>query len=295
MCYYNGQKVTKEEHIRLKQLEKLVADYPFLDWEVEVGFDFGKTAVLKPIKGKEDFEVVQMEWGFIPDPLGWPFIETREQLNKVRRGYTDERGRFQQPLNFLNAISEEIVQKNKVYRKAALERRCLILSTGFYDWRHIFPINKRNGEPRKTPEKYPYRMMLKGREYFFMAGIWQPWEDAETGEYVESCAIVTTAANEVMEQIHNSKRRMPTMLMDDLAFDWMFKPMNEKEITELARWQMPYEELSYYTLKKDFLNSVDPLQPHYYPDLQPLDVPGGDKNTAVASDTGEGNEQIELF
>jgi putative SOS response-associated peptidase YedK len=294
MCYYNGQKVTKEEHIRLKHLEKLVANYKFLSREVQVGFDFGQTAVLKPIEGKEDFEIVPMEWGFIPDPLAWPFVETREQLNNMRRGYKDHRGNFVK-YDFLNAVSEELLFKNKVYRQAALNRRCIILSTGFYDWRHIFPLNKRTGEPRKTAEKYPYRVMIKNREYFWMAGIWNPFEDPDTGEYVESCAIVTTAANEAMEQIHNSKKRMPTMLTDDLAFDWMFKPMTENEITELARWQIPYEELSYYTLKKDFLNSMDPLQPHYYPELQPLDVPGGDKNMAVASNSESEGSQIELF
>ena len=106
MCYFNGQKVSRDEYIRLKHLEKLVANYPFLNRDVQVGFDFGNTVVLKPIEGEQDFELVQMEWGFIPDPLGWPFIETREQLNKVRRGYTDERGRFNQPLNFLNAASK---------------------------------------------------------------------------------------------------------------------------------------------------------------------------------------------
>ena len=287
MCYYNGQKVTKEEHIRLKHLEKLVANYQFLNRDVQVGFDFGPTVVLKPIQGKEDFEIVTMEWGFIPDPLGWPFIETREQLNKIRRGYQDERGRYQQPLNFLNAVSEELLQKNKVYRKAALERRCIILSTGFYDWRHIFPLNKRTGEPRKTAEKYPYRVMLKGREYFWMAGIWQAWEDADTGEYVENCAIITTAGNLVMEQIHNSKKRMPTMFTDDLAFDWMFKPMNEKEITELAKYQIPWQEMNYYTLDKSFLQSHDPLKEKFYPDLPPLDIPGEEKTPEQG--------QMELF
>jgi putative SOS response-associated peptidase YedK len=206
----------------------------------------------------------------------------------------NERGKFEK-YDFLNAVSEELLLKNKVYRQAALNRRCIILSTGFYDWRHIFPLNKRTGEPRKTAEKYPYRVMIKDREYFWMAGIWNSFEDPDTGEYVESCAIITTAANEAMEQIHNSKKRMPTMLTDDLAFDWMFKSMKENEITELARWQIPYEELSYYTLKKDFLNSVDPLRPHYYPDLPALDVPGGDKNMAVASNAGEERGQMELF
>lgn len=286
MCYYNGTKVAKETFIRLKNLEKLVADYKFLDREVINGFDFGNTAVLKPIEGKEDFDIVPMEWGFIPDPGVWPFIETREQLNNIRRGYKDPRGNFLK-YDFLNAVGEELLLKNKVYRQAVLKRRCIILSTGFFDWRHIFPLNKRTGEPKKTAEKYPYRVMIKGREYFWLAGIWNPWTDADTGEHVESCSIVTTKANLVMEQIHNSKKRMPTMLDDDRAFEWMFKPLDEKGITELATWQIPWQDMSYYNLTKSFRESHEPWKEHFYPELPPLDLPGGEKPVP------EG--QIELF
>ena len=77
--------------------------------------------------------------------------------------------------------------------------------------------------------------MIKDREYFWIAGIWYPWNDADTGEYVESCAIITTQANLVMEQIHNSKKRMPTLLTDELAFDWMFKTMNEKPVDKIIQ------------------------------------------------------------
>ena len=286
MCYFNGQKVVREEYIRLKHLEKLVAKYDFFNRDVIIGFDFAPIVVVKPIPDKEDFEIVQMEWGFLPDPLKWPFIETREQAFKIRRGYTDSRGKFQQPLNFLNAVAEELLQSNKVYRPAALERRCLILSSGFYDWRHIYPLNKRTGLPLKTAVKYPYRVNVKGKEYFFFAGIWQPWTDADTGEMVETCSIVTTEANLVMAQIHNSKKRMPTMLTDDLAWEWMFEKLPEKRISEIASWQIPWENLSYYTLVKDFLNSSNPLSEFVYPELPPLDIPGAEKQQ-----TG----QMELF
>jgi len=274
MCYYNAQKVTHAEFLRLKQLEKTIVERDFFNRLVIVGFDFGPTTVLKPIEGKEDFEIVQMEWGFIPDPLKWPFIETRQDAFKIRRGYTDPRGKFVQPLNFLNAVSEELLVPNKVYRQAALKRRCIIPSSGFYDWRHIFPLNKRTGQPLKTAVKYPYRVMVKNKDLFWMAGIWEQWTDAETGETIDTCSIVTTEANLVMSQIHNSKKRMPTMLTDDLAWEWMFGKLDEKRISEIARWQMPWSELKYHTLAKDFLNSPDPLKEVVYPDLPPIDIPG---------------------
>jgi len=274
MCYYNAQKVTHAEFLRLKQLEKTIVERDFFNRLVIVGFDFGAITVLKPIEGIEDFEIVQMEWGFLPDPLKWPFIESRQDAFKIRRGYTDARGKFIQPLNFLNAVAEELLLPNKVYRQAALQRRCIIPSSGFYDWRHIFPLNKRTGQPLKTAVKYPYRVMMKDKEIFWMAGIWNQWTDAETGETVDTCSIVTTEANLLMSQIHNSKKRMPTILNDDLAWEWMFGKLDEKRISEIARWQIPWQDLDYYTLAKDFLNSPDPLKEFVYPELPALDIPG---------------------
>ena len=67
---------------------------------------------------------------------------------------------------------------------------------------------------------------------------------------------------------------MPTMLNDDLAWEWMFGKLDEKRISEIARWQIPWQDLGYYTLAKDFLNSIDPLKEFVYPDLPPLDIPG---------------------
>jgi putative SOS response-associated peptidase YedK len=291
MCYLNGQKVTKDEYIRLRHLEKLVANYNFLNRSAISGFDFGMTAVLKPRKGERDFDVGPMEWGFIPDPLVWPFWETRDQVAKGRVPHKDPNGRFVDGLNFLNAVSEEVLKKGKVYRQAALSRPCLFISSGYYEWRHIFPKNKRTGEPRKTAEKYPYRIYLTNREYFYIAGIWQAWVDAESGEVVETTSMLTTEGNEVAKEIHNSKKRQPTVLTEDLAFEWLFGERTEKRIQEIASFQLPYQEMRYYTLAKDFLNAADPLKPHYYPYLPALEVPGGDLNTAST----EGKQQLGLF
>ncbi len=168
MCYYNGQKVSRTEYIRLKQLEKAIAHYDFLSRDLQVGFDYSLNAVLKAKVGTEDFDIVQMEWGFIP-----PYLKTREEVLKMRHGYKDSAGKFHPPITTLNAVCEEMLQPGKIYREAALKRRCLVLSTGFFEWRHIYRLNKRTGQPNKTPEKYPYYISLKDREYFYIAGIWQ--------------------------------------------------------------------------------------------------------------------------
>jgi putative SOS response-associated peptidase YedK len=172
----------------------------------------------------------------------------------------------------LNAVSEELLLKGKMYREAAIKRRCLVLSTGFYEWRHVFPLNKRTGQPLKTANKIPYHITVKDREYFYMAGIWQPWTDATTGEYVESFAIVTTTANKLMEQVHNSKKRMPTILNEDLAYEWIFGKLEEKRITEIAKTMFPSEQMEAYTIAKDFRGALEPTKPFVYEDLPALEL-----------------------
>lgn len=63
----------------------------------------------------------------------------------------------------LNAIPEEMLAKGKIYRNAALHRRRLILSSRFYEWRHVNRINKRTGEPLKTVDKFPYFIFITGK------------------------------------------------------------------------------------------------------------------------------------
>lgn len=267
MCYYNGQKVVKDKNIKLKHLEKLVANYDFLKRDLQIGFDYSMNAVLKPIRDQEDFELTQMEWGFIPT-----YLKTREDVTKMRFGYKDNTGKFKPPIITLNAVGEELLLPGKIYREAALKRRCLVLSTGFFEWRHVYPLNKRTGEPLKTAIKYPYYISLKDRSYFFMAGIWQPWTDKVTGEYVESFAVITTKANKLMEQVHNNKKRMPVILNEDLAFEWMFGNPVENRILEIAASQYPSDEMQACTIAKDFRDALEPAKTFEYEDLPALEL-----------------------
>lgn len=66
MCDYNSQKVAHTQFIRLKGIEKFVANYDFLNTGLHDGFAYGYIAMLKPMAEKLDFEIVQREWGFIP-------------------------------------------------------------------------------------------------------------------------------------------------------------------------------------------------------------------------------------
>ena len=87
---------------------------------------------------------------------------------------------------------------------AARERRCLIICSGFYEW-------------TVTPDKarLPWYITRADAAPMAFAGVWQGWDgpdDADTS--ATTCAIVTTAANTTMSQIH---KRMPVILAPE---DW---------------------------------------------------------------------------
>jgi putative SOS response-associated peptidase YedK len=110
---------------------------------------------------------------------------------------------------------------------------------------------------------------VKDADYFFIAGIWQPWTDKNTGETIDTLSLVTTKANEIMEQIHNSKKRMPTILTEELANEWLSE-IPQSRITEIANFQMPSTEMTAYSLSKEFRMESDPLEEFKYPELPTL-------------------------
>lgn len=264
MCYYNGLRISEEQYISLLEVERQLQQPDLLQPLIN-GFDYGSIAVIKPSPDCK-WNFAAMEWGFIP---GW--LKNRDAVTDFRLGYKDAVGKFHPPHTTLNAVGEELLTPGKMFREAALKRRCLIVSSGFYEWRHIHPIGK-NGKVLKTAIKYPYHITLKNKEYFFMAGIWQPWTDRETGETVDTGAIVTTGANSLMSQIHNSKKRMPVILTDELAGEWISDGLSEERIAGLAISRFPASEMHAYTIQKDFRSSSDPSGAFSYNEIQELDL-----------------------
>lgn len=265
MCYYNGINIPYREFIKLKDFEKAIKDHELFNRVLVNGFDYGRYPVLKKKDNEEDFEITEMEWGFLPT-----YVNTRQKANQFRFGYKKPDGKWQAAFTTLNAKGEELLTVNKMFRDAALNRRCLVFSSGFYEWRHIFPVSSKTGKPLKTAEKYPYHIRVKEQEYFFMAGIWQPWHDHETGEYTETFAVVTTQANALMEQIHNSRKRMPVILTEDLAFEWLMGDLSEERIHEIASFRIDPDQLNCISILKNFRQSDDPLTEAGYPELPAL-------------------------
>lgn len=251
MCYYNGIRVSKAEYIRLKEIEKELSHLNSLR-KLASGFDYSDWPIIKPANNGQDFTVQDAHWEFIP---AW--VKNSSELAITRKKFTT-----------LNATAEKLLE-SKMYRNSALNRRCLVLSSGFFEWRHFRPDNA------KKDLTYPYFIDIPAHPVFFMAGIWQPWTDQDTGETFDTFAIVTTKANDLMEQVHNTKKRMPTILPDHLAWEWIQPQLSEKQILSIASYQYSSEEMTAHSISKDFreqfkLMDKDPTDEFEYDELPPL-------------------------
>jgi putative SOS response-associated peptidase YedK len=118
---------------------------------------------------------------------------------------------------FINARAETIEDKPSFSESFRL-RRCLIPADGFFEW-------KRTGR-----EKRPFYFQLDDEMPFAFAGIWDTW--GNRGNVVTSCAIITTAANELVGELHN---RMPAILLPDLRDAWLDPKTDRSVLTELLQ------------------------------------------------------------
>ena len=73
-----------------------------------------------------------------------------------------------------------------------------------------------------------------------------------------------------MEQIHNKKKRMPTILNEEQAGEWISDGLSEERIIKLATYQIPSDKIEFYTLPKDFKTALDPTERFDYSNLPEL-------------------------
>ena len=184
MCYYISNNLTKKEIKDSFGVEYNAPAYKgsgFLN-----GFSFPKTPI---IMDENPDEAILGDWGLIP------FWATNRDIQKMT----------------LNARIDTLPEKPSF--KNSVSNRCLVLVNGFYEWKWL-------DSKGKNKEKY-FIQLDNGNKPFALGGIYNIWTDKATNETLTSFSIVTSNANELMSEIHNTKDRMPLILSKEAEEAWL--------------------------------------------------------------------------
>lgn len=158
-------------------------------------------AILKhPDDPERHFQL--LKWGLIPSWSKDPSIGNR----------------------LINARGETVSEKPS-FRAAFKRRRCLIPTTGFYEWQ------------KHQDGKQPFYIRLQSQQPFAFAGLWETWEDISTA------TIITTSANDQLEPIHN---RMPVILNSEDYDTWLDPDNQDKAELQSLLKPFPAEAVEAY-------------------------------------------------
>lgn len=111
----------------------------------------------------------------------------------------------------INARAETAFEK-RMFRDSLVNRRCIIPSTGFYEW---------------DQEKTKYLFGLENTNALYMAGIYSSY--GGESRYV----ILTTQGNESMKDVHN---RMPLIIPKQEIEEWI---MNQGATNDFLKREPP--------------------------------------------------------
>ena len=119
----------------------------------------------------------------------------------------------------------ESVATSATWREPFKRRRCLIPADGFYEWAAKAGEVRVGARPKSQAKggKQPFAISLTNGEPMAFAGLWDAWKEPkkspqEVDRWLQSFAIVTTEANELMVPIHD---RMPVILQRRDWEEWL--------------------------------------------------------------------------
>jgi putative SOS response-associated peptidase YedK len=178
-------------------------------YEASLDIDWTKSYNIAPgnsqpvVKKNSPKTLERMEWSFIPH-----FTEGENQRRKWRHR------------NVINARIESVKDKN-TFKKSFQERKCLIPSTGFYDW-------KDEGKPKKTP----YHIKPEKGMVFSFAGFYND----------ETFVILTKESeNSKMKEIHD---RTPVIIPRDREEQYLDDELTKGDLQNLKALNLEIEQVS---------------------------------------------------
>lgn len=182
-------------------------------------------------------------WGLIPYWTG-----SGEEASKIRS-------------MTLNARAESIGEKPS-FSESFARRRCLLPVRGFYEWRH------------EGSKKIPYYIFHPSNPVLSLGAIFDRWNTPE-GDRIYSFSIVTTRANKMMAEIHNTKKRMPVIIDPGEEDEWLYQGTPQSRLKEMMG-SYPDDKLEAYTISplignnRKNRNTGELIKPYDYPREQTL-------------------------
>ncbi|MDH3500206.1 MAG: SOS response-associated peptidase [Acidimicrobiia bacterium] len=152
----------------------------------------------------------------------------------------------------INARAETVATK-PLFRDSFRRKRCILPADGFYEW-----------EP-KDRGRLPHFVYLADKRPMGFAGIWSSWKNPDDGEWIRTCAIVTTTANAAISRIHS---RMPVVLRPGHWDAWLDR--SNLDVSELETFLLPLpaadtREHPVSTLvnnvRNNLVENIEPLPP----------------------------------
>ena len=176
-------------------------------------------------------EVQLAKWGLIP---AW--VKSGEEAMKFRK------------MN-LNARSETVFDLPS-FRTPIRTRRCMIPSTGYFEFQH---------DGKKV---VPFYIFLRDETVFSLGGMIEWWQNPITKAVEQTFTVLTTSANSLCASIHNGGKnpfRMPIIIKRDHEERWLD---NSLKINDIKDFFIPFdaERMNAYPIAGDFMkrNPKDP-------------------------------------
>lgn len=184
-------------------------------WKLPRRFNVPPTEPLPVLTSKDGVRTVEpMRWGLIPS---WS---------------KDMKGGFKT----INARAETVDTLASYKGAWKAGRRCLILAGGFFEWRRA-----------GVADKQPFAFAMGNHEIMTMAGLWEAWKNPADGQWLRSCTVITTAANELTAPIHD---RMPVIIGSEDWEKWLGEvPANDNELKAMLK-PFPSERMSAWPVSK---------------------------------------------
>lgn len=127
----------------------------------------------------------------------------------------------------------ETADKSRAFREPFRKRRCVVPVSGFYEW-----CRSRTARAGDVGKRVPFYIRAHHLPGMLLAGIWDRWRSRDSGEVLESFAILTTDAGRGLEFVHD---RQPVMLCLDDAHRWLSPQTRSDELKRMLAPAIPVD------------------------------------------------------